>query len=153
MSDETNESIIKRITVEFPEPKLINGGHRVKTFFDCIRLTPTELARLAAQCVGDLPIEFFDMAIGVAYTGILFGGAVAGGREVGILTEDGNFIGPELKGKKVLLVDDVIVQGAKVQKARTVVESLGATVVGYACIVSRVSTKNLSLPIFAAHSE
>lgn len=152
MSDETTESIIKRITVQYKTPREIPGGHTVSSFFDCVNLTPTELARLAAQAIGDLPISFFDMAVGVAFTGILFGGAVAGGREVGILTPSGELIGPRLEGKKIVIVDDVIVRGTKVLQAKNAIEALGGNVVGFVCIVFRGNADQFKLPIFAAHS-
>jgi orotate phosphoribosyltransferase len=152
MSDETTESIIKRISAQYTTPREIPGGHTVSTFFDCINLTPTELARLAAQAIGDLPISFFDMAVGVAFTGIFFSGAVAGGREVGIITPSGEFLGPNLNGKKILIVDDVIVRGSKVLQAQNAIEALGGNVVGFSCIIFRGNQDQFKLPIFAAHS-
>ena len=151
MSDETTESIIKRITVKYSDPILLPSGHQSDTFFDCIKLSPTELARLAALAVGDMKIDSFDMAIGIAYTGILFAGAIAGGRSVGILTTNGEFIGPDLRGKKVLVVDDVIVKGERALKAATVLTKQGAEVVGFACIVKKEASSVLSLPIYSAH--
>jgi|1048.fasta_scaffold29132_1 orotate phosphoribosyltransferase len=151
MSDETTESIIKRITVKYPEHILLPSGHRSDIFFDCIKLTPTELARLAALAVGDMKIDSFDMAVGIAYTGILFAGAVAGGRSVGILTKEGAFIGPDLKGKKVLVVDDVIVKGQQVSEAAQKITDLGAQVVGFACIVKKDPSSALTEPVYSAH--
>ncbi len=151
MSDETSEAIIRRITIKHPKPVPISGGHTSSIFYDCIRLTPTELARLGAQAVGDLDIGSFDMSVGVAYTGILFAGAIAGGRSVGILTTEGQLIGPSVKGKSVIVVDDVIVQGNKVKDAAKKIVEMGGKVVGYGCIIDRSQGKFSGGPIYSAH--
>ncbi len=137
MSDETTQAIIERITVPYPQPQEILGGHKVTTFFDTMRLTPAELARLAAQAVGDLSAGSFNMAVGIAYTGVYFASAVAGGKEVGILTTEGEIYGPSVKDRKILLVDDVIVNGKRILEASTKIKDLGGQIVGYACIVDR----------------
>lgn len=151
MSDETTEAIIKRITVKHPQPVTIPGGHTSSIFYDCIRLTPTELARLGAQAVGDLDLDSFDMSVGVAYTGILFAGAIAGGRAAGILTVEGELIGPSVKGKSVIVVDDVIVQGTRVREAAKKIKAMGGKVIGYGCIVDRSQGKFSDGPIYSAH--
>ena len=135
--DETTRGIIERITVNYDEPRQIPGGHACKVFYDCAQLSPNDLARLAAQAVGHLAEGTFCMAVGIAYSGIFFASAVAGGRHVGILQCDGVVYGPSVKGKKIIVVDDVVYSGAHLLKADQILSAAGASVVGYACVVDR----------------
>ncbi len=135
--DETIASIISKITVKFPQPTRVPGGHLCSEFYDCSHLVPNDLARLAAYAVGHLPDDSFDVALGLAYSGILFASAVAGGRQVNIFQKDGEIYGHSIVGKRVLLVDDVIASGAHMSVAENKVEALGGIVVGYAAIVDR----------------
>lgn len=135
--DETTKLIIDKVTVKCNPPKDVGCGVPVTVFYDCAKLSPSDLARLAAEAIGHLPEDAFDMAVGLAYTGVFFAAAVAGGREVGILQADGKFYGPALQGKKVILVDDVVYQGKRMAEAATKLGQLGAKIVGCACIVDR----------------
>jgi orotate phosphoribosyltransferase len=108
-------------------------------FYDCYQLAPSELARLAADAIGDLEHDAFDVAVGLAYSGILYSAAVAGGRKVAILQKDGNFFGPDLKGKRVVVVDDVVHTGRHLVEAAKKVEEEGGIVVGFVCIIDRSS--------------
>lgn len=153
MSDDTTKKIIERISLIYPEPTKLPSGHISKVFFDCVQLTPNELVRLAAQAVGDLDQHAFDLTLGLAYSGILFASALAGGRGVVILQSDGRFFGPSLKGKMVLIADDVIQSGDKVERARLEVERAGGQVVGFACIVDRLGGKRTinQKPLYSAY--
>ncbi|MCO6430781.1 MAG: hypothetical protein J5J00_07960 [Deltaproteobacteria bacterium] len=135
--DETTKAIIDRITVRKDEPFKTPNGHTATVFYDCIQLSPNELARLAAQAVGHLEHDAFDIAVGLAYAGIFFSAAVAGGRQVAILQADGEFTGPPLNGKKVVVVDDVVHSGRRIGGAAERVKASGGIVVGLACIVDR----------------
>ncbi|MBN8548821.1 MAG: hypothetical protein J0M12_05865 [Deltaproteobacteria bacterium] len=135
--DETTKAVIERITRSYPTPQPIPSGHEACIFYDCARLTPNELARLAAEAVGHLHEDAFDVALGIAYQGILFAAALAGGREVAILQADGKISGSDLKGKKVIVVDDVVLSGKRVLDAEKKAAACGAVVVGYACIIDR----------------
>lgn len=135
--DDTTKSIIDKITLSLATPKEIPGGYRVKVFYDCVQLSPNDLARLAAQATGHLAEGVFDIAVGIAYSGILFASAVASGQKVSILQIDGKLTGPEVKGKKVIVVDDVVCTGSRVCEAEKIIEQFGGKVVGYACIVDR----------------
>lgn len=137
--DETVKAIINGITRNFANPQVVAGHHVAKEFFDCALLMPSDMARLAAAAVGHLPQEAFDCAVCVAYSGILFGAAVGGGRQINIFKTDRQMYGAPLTGKKVIVVDDVISTGAAVQVAENKAVALGATVVGYCCIVDRSS--------------
>lgn len=149
--DATTLSIIERITERYPEPRLVYGGHRLKVFYNCALLNMAELARLAAAALGEDAHQHFDMAVGVAYRGVLFAGALAHGREVGVLQLDGEVCGPSLKGRKVLLVDDVIHSGKRLKQAATNISRLGASVVGVACIVDRSNGKaTFEAPLYSA---
>jgi orotate phosphoribosyltransferase len=151
--NETIASIIEKVVVRYSVPTLVHGGHKSTEFFDCARLSPSDLARLAAHATGDLEEEAFDAVVGIAYTGIFFAAAVAGGKQVNILQKDGQMYGPELKGRKVIVVGDVAVTGEHLAAAAAKVAAVGAEVVGYACIVDRSGGKAITtgLPLWSAH--
>jgi len=148
--DETTKAIVERITITYAKPTRIPSGQVCSKFYDTLQLSPNDLARLAALAMGDNEPPHFDMAVGLAYTGILFASAVAGGRKVGIIQEDGRMFGPDVKGLKIVIVDDVVHLGQRLLKATTCIESEGGTVVGYACIVDR--SQNLNTAKAAQHS-
>jgi orotate phosphoribosyltransferase len=137
--DETTKASIDRITIRFEKPTRIPSGQFASVFYDCYRLAPSELARLAADAIGDLDHDAFDVAVGLAYSGILFAAAVAGGRRVAIIQKDGQLFGPDLRGRKVVIVDDVVHTGGRLQTAAAKVAEEGGTVVGYVCIIDRSS--------------
>ncbi len=142
--DETTKVVIDRITIKFERPTRIPSGQVASVFYDCFQLAPSELARLAADAVGDLDHDAFDYAVGLAYSGILFAAAVAGGRKVGILQKDGQLFGPDLRGKKVVIVDDVVHTGRHLLEAAKKVQAEGGEVVGYVCIIDRSPRGELS---------
>lgn len=148
--DETTRGIIERIRVVCDKPVLLPDGQECKVFYDCARLSPNDLSRLAAEATGDVEEHVFDMVVGVAYAGILFAASIAGGRSVSILQADGQLWGGSVRGRKVLIVDDVIFSGARVQRAAKRVADLGGSVVGYACIVDRSDGK-LGAPLWSAY--
>lgn len=143
--EDTSVAIIERITQTYSEPRTLANGLQVSIFYDCARLTPSDLARLAADAVGHLADHTFDMAIGLAYTGIFYAAAVAGGRPVGIFQADQQPYGPEVKGRKVVLVDDIIFTGKRLAQAAAALTSRGALITGFACIVDRSETQKLLL--------
>ena len=150
--DETTSAIIGRITVRFEGEQTLPSGHRSKEFYDCARLTPNDLARLAAHAVGHLPPHSYDLVLGVAYNGVFFASALAGGREVAIFQKDGEIFGPTLKGKQVLICSDVVVSGEQLTEATRKAEKNSASVVGYACIVDRSASGATinSKPLYSA---
>lgn len=135
--DETTHDIIEKITVRFERPTQIRSGHVCMVYYDCMQLAPSDLARLAAQTTGHVGEHAFDMTIGIAYYGIFFAAAIAGGKQVSILGKDNKFYGPDLKGKRVLIVDDVVHSGRAIREAASLAQAAGAEVVGYACVVDR----------------
>ena len=150
--NETVKALIDSITRVYDSPRVVAGHHVAKEFFDCEHLLPADLARLAAAATGHLEEHAFDAVLGIAYTGILYAAAVAGGRQVNIFRHDRQVTGPTLKGKRVLIADDVISTGASVQVAENKALALGAQVVGYVCIVDR-STGLIGagrMPIYSA---
>ena len=150
--DDTTRDIIERITVKFSKPTCIRSGHSCMVYYDCIQLTPSDLARLAAQATGHLEEHAFDLAVGVAYYGVLFAAAVAGGKQVVILQTDDKLCGPSVKGRRVVLVDDVVYSGSGMRRAAEIVRAAGATVAGYACIVDRSEGKTaLDCPLWSAY--
>jgi orotate phosphoribosyltransferase len=135
--DETTKKIIEKISVVYPEPTRIPTGQSCSIFYDCFQLSPSDLARLAADAVGDVDHDTFDMVVGLAYSGILFAAAVAGGKKVGILQKDGKLFGPSLAGLRVIIADDVVHLGGRMREAAVKVAAAGGKVIGYACIVDR----------------
>lgn len=135
--DETTKGIIERIAIHFPKPTRIPSGQVCSVFYDCFQLTPNDLARLAAHAVGHLDHDAFDVAVGLAYSGILFAASVAGGRKVVILQKDGRFFGPDLRGQRVVVVDDVVHSGRRMLGAADSVRAEGGVVVGFACLIDR----------------
>jgi orotate phosphoribosyltransferase len=141
--DETTKAAIDRITIRFERPTRLPSGQVAGVFYDCYQLAPSELARLAADAIGDLDHDVFDMAVGLAYSGILYAAAVAGGRKVAILQKDGQIFGPDLRDKKVVVVDDVVHTGRHLLEATKKIEAEGGIVVGFVCIIDRSSGKLL----------
>lgn len=137
--DETTKASIDRITVRFERPTRLPSGQVASVFYDCYQLAPSELARLAADAIGDLEHDVFDVAVGLAYSGILYAAAVAGGRTVAILQKDGQLFGPDLRGRRVVVVDDVVHTGRHLLEAAKKVEAEGGKVVGFVCIIDRSS--------------
>ena len=151
--DDTTKSIIDKITVNYPKPVQLPSGHKSSVFFDCIQLSPNDLARLAAAATGHLDTHAFDLALGVAYGGIFYAAAVAGGRHVAIFQRDGVFRGPEIHGQKVIVCGDVVCSGGELRKAADKVEEVGGKVIGYACIVDRSdgSVGTADCPLWSAY--
>jgi orotate phosphoribosyltransferase len=135
--EDTVKTIVERIAIHFPTPTRIPSGHVCSIFYDCFQLTPNDLARLAAHAVGHLDHDAFDIAVGRAYSGILFAAAVAGGRKVAILQKDGRFFGPDLKGQRVVLVDDVVYAGYNMRDGTEKIQAEGGTLVGRVAIIDR----------------
>lgn len=93
----------------------------------------------------------FDVVFGPAYKGIPLCVAVSGAlNEVGVNCgfafnrkerkdhgEGGTLIGAEVKGKKVLIVDDVITAGTAIQESITLLRAAGANVVRVLTILDR----------------
>lgn len=149
--DETTKVAIEKITIRFERPTRLPGGQVSSVFYDCYQLAPSELARMAADAIGDLDHDAFDLAVGLAYSGILYAAAVAGGRKVAILQKDGQLFGPDLKGRRVVIVDDVVHTGKHLLAAAKKVEEEGGIVIGFVCIIDRSSgiLKGSSSPLKA----
>ena len=139
--DETTKKVIDRISVAYEQPTQIPTGQVCSVFYDCFQLTPSDLARLAAEAVGDIDHDTFDIVVGLAYSGVLYAAAVAGGKKVGILQKDGEFFGPSLKGLRVIIADDVVHSGGRMRDAAAKVIAAGGAVVGFACIIDRSGGK------------
>jgi len=60
--DETTKAVIERIAIRYDQPTKIPSGDLATVFYDCFQLSPSELARLAADAIGDLDHDTFDMA-------------------------------------------------------------------------------------------
>ena len=153
MTDDTAKSIIDSITIKYPKLTRISSGHFCTVVYDCTQLTGSDLARLGAEATGHLEGDAFDIALGIAFSGVFFAAAIAGGKHVAILQPDGQIFGPALKGKKVVVVDDVVCAGRKMAESADLVSRAGGKVVGYACIVDRSNGKvgTADVPLWSAH--
>jgi orotate phosphoribosyltransferase len=139
--DETTKKIIEKISVTYPQPTQIPTGQSCSVFYDCFQLSPSDLARLAAEAVGDVDHDSFDIVVGLAYSGILFAAAVAGGKKVCIVQKDGQLFGPSLAGLRVVIADDVVHSAGRIREAAAKVAAAGGEVIGFACIVDRSGGK------------
>lgn len=150
--DETTKAIVAKITVRYPAPVVLPEGRTGTVLYDCTRLSTPDLARVAAEATGDLPEDTFDLVLGIAYRGILFAAAVAGGRDVAILEREGGVCGPDLTGRRVVVVDDVVYSGENLRRAAELVRQHGGSVVGFACIVDRSdgAVGSTSCPLWSA---
>jgi orotate phosphoribosyltransferase len=153
--DETSDGILNRVTIKYVTPREISPGKLISTFYDCRLLTPNDLARLAAEAVGHLDDHSFDIAVGAAYSGILFASAVAGGKQVVISQKDGILAGPNVAGRRVIICDDVVSTGEQLLKIAQRLRENGGEVVGFACIVDRLSKDGqlAGLPLYSACRE
>jgi orotate phosphoribosyltransferase len=151
--DETTRSVIEKIRVLCEPPMTLPGGGRCRVFYDCARLSTNDYSRLAAEAVGDIDEHSFDGVVALAYSGILFGAEVAGGKPVSIMQVDGGLWGPDVKGHSVILVDDVVYTGARMRGAAERLKMLGASVRGFACIIDRSEGKvgTTELPLWSAY--
>lgn len=151
--DETTRSTINRITVSYEKPTILPSGHTSTKYFDTTQLTGSELARLAAAATGALTYDTFDVALGMAYTGVFFSVAVAGGRQMAVVKEEGGIYGARVEGQRVLIVDDVTVTGNRLSCAAKLVEELGGEVVGFVVIVDRLEQPGrlLGKPVWSAY--
>ena len=140
--DETTKAIIEKITLRSA------AGVR----YNLAALSPNDLARMAAEAIGDLPEGTFDVVLGVAYQGIVFAAAVAGGHPVAILQHDGAIHGPSVSGRRVLIVDDMFTGDDRLSGARAAVIAGGGTVIGGACIVDSSESGMFEgrLPVWSA---
>lgn len=151
--DETTREIIRSITIRYSAEQVLPGGHSGCVFYDCAQLSPSQLSRLAASAMWEEEHLDFDIMVGLAYRGIFFASALAGGKQVAILQADAKIFGPSLAGKRVILVDDVIVNGATILSSKAKLEELGAKVVAFACIIDRStgnSARELGCPLISS---
>lgn len=152
--DETTREIIRNITVRSEAGRSLPGGHIGCVYYDCPQLTPSQLSRLAASAMWEDEHIEFDIVVGLAYRGIFFASAIAGGKPAAILQADGRIYGPSLDRKRVIVVDDVIVNGTTISKSKDQLEALGAKVVALACIIDRSNNligKELGVPLISAY--
>lgn len=103
----------------------------------------------AAERDGDLPA--FDMLFGPAYKGIPLATAVAceyasrgrdlplgfNRKEAKAHGEGGQLIGAPLRGRRVLIIDDVITAGTAIREALAIIDAAGATVAGIVIALDR----------------
>jgi len=109
----------------------------------------------------------FDVIFGPAYKGISLGAVVAAalysdyGVDIGFAYnrkeakdhgEGGTLVGARIEGKRVLVVDDVITAGTAIREAHTMLEKIGAQIVGVAIALDRAEKRSLDDPISAVQA-
>ncbi|KAG5437870.1 hypothetical protein PCANB_000585 [Pneumocystis canis] len=118
----------------------------------------TLLATAFAHIISDLEIEF-DAIFGLAYKGIPLGAITAiklyeldktkaniefiyHRKEKKKHGEGGNIVGTSIKGKRILILDDVITAGTAIKEAIDIIESEGGKLVGIVEILDRQERGN-----------
>eukprot|EP00929_Paragymnodinium_shiwhaense_P013307 TRINITY_DN121177_c0_g1_i1.p1 TRINITY_DN121177_c0_g1~~TRINITY_DN121177_c0_g1_i1.p1 ORF type:complete len:537 (-),score=148.16 TRINITY_DN121177_c0_g1_i1:101-1651(-) len=126
-------------------PYFFNAGH-----FSTGRAQAKLCSAFAARIVAS-KIEF-DVVFGPAYKGISLASGIAAAlyaehgidkgyaynrKEVKDHGEGGSLVGAEVKGKKCLLVDDVISAGTAIREAKAILDAGGATLAGVVVALDR----------------
>jgi orotate phosphoribosyltransferase len=109
----------------------------------------------------------FEVIFGPAYKGISLGAVVCAAlySDYGIDTgfaynrkeakdhgEGGNLVGVSMKGKKVLVVDDVITAGTAIRESNDMLKSIGAEMIGVVIALDRAEKRSLDDPISAVQA-
>lgn len=110
----------------------------------------------------------FDVVFGPAYKGISLGAVVCAalysdfGINVGFAYnrkeakdhgEGGTLVGASMNdGKRVLVVDDVITAGTAIRESYTLLEGIGATMVGVVIALDRAEKRSLEDPVSAVQA-
>ena len=149
----TNEEILK----VFEESKGILRGHFKLTsgrhsgqYMQCAKLfvDPVHSEQLCAELAKKLSDKSFNLVVSPAMGGIIMGYEMArqlksrnvfAERENGAMTLRRGFELPQ--DARVLVVEDVVTTGGSVKEVISLMESMGATVVGVASIVDRSNGK------------
>eukprot|EP00543_Licmophora_paradoxa_P008444 CAMPEP_0202444904 /NCGR_PEP_ID=MMETSP1360-20130828/3821_1 /ASSEMBLY_ACC=CAM_ASM_000848 /TAXON_ID=515479 /ORGANISM="Licmophora paradoxa, Strain CCMP2313" /LENGTH=524 /DNA_ID=CAMNT_0049061003 /DNA_START=226 /DNA_END=1800 /DNA_ORIENTATION=- len=119
------------------------------------------------QLVNDDKTPKFDVIFGPAYKGISLGAVVVAAlyNDFGIDSgfaydrkeakdhgEGGKLVGADMKGKRVLVIDDVITAGTAIRISQTMLESVGANTVGVVIALDRAEKRALDDPISAVQA-
>jgi orotate phosphoribosyltransferase len=136
---------------------ILRSGLRSGHFFQCARVCEhlDQVTRLAEVMIAKLPTLDFKTVVAPAMGGLVFGQEVA--RQLGKRfifvekVEDRLALRRNFKiadGEKVLVVEDVITKGGRVQETLDIVDSRGGIVVGVAVLVDRsAGTAKFSAPL------
>ncbi|MCD8482342.1 MAG: orotate phosphoribosyltransferase [Verrucomicrobia bacterium] len=149
---------------------ILRSGLRSAHFFQCARVCEhlDRVTRLAEMLIAALPNKDFKTVVAPAMGGLVFGQEVA--RQLGKRfifvekVEDRLALRRNFKiadGEKVLVVEDVITKGGRVQETLDIIDSRGGIAVGIAVMVDRsagtakfpaplTSLLQLNFPTYAA---
>ncbi|MFP4542374.1 MAG: orotate phosphoribosyltransferase [Opitutales bacterium] len=126
---------------------ILRSGLRSGHFFQCARVCEhlDQVEKLARLLIGKLPAGFTcDTVVAPAMGGLVFGQEVA--RQLGVrflfVEKENDRLAMRrgfklAKDERVLLVEDVITRGGRVQEAIDIVSGFGALVAGIAVMVDR----------------
>ena len=136
---------------------LLSSGRHSNRYCQCARLLqyPHKAEQVLKSAVEQLRNVDFDIAVGPAMGGIIVAYEI--GRQTGkpaVFTEreNGNMAlsrGFEIKeGQKVIITEDVVTTGKSSLEVAELLKSMGAVVVGIACIADR-SSSTLPYPVYS----
>ncbi len=123
----------------------LSSGYHSSQYFQCAKLLQyPKYAELAAKLLTEKFDTDIDTVVGPALGGVIIGYEVGKAMDKkAIFTERKNGVmvlrrGFELEPKeKLIIIEDVITTAKSAIETTTVLESLGAKIVGYGCIVDR----------------
>ncbi|MDR1758270.1 MAG: orotate phosphoribosyltransferase [Bacteroidales bacterium] len=137
---------------------LLSSGRHSNRYCQCAKLLqyPDRAGKVLSTVVEQVKNKGIDLVVGPAMGGIIV--AYEMGRQLGIPAifterENGEMTlrrGFEIQeGQRVLITEDVVTTGKSSMETIRVLENMGASVMGIACIVDR-GTASLPYPIFSA---
>ncbi|QCX34578.1 orotate phosphoribosyltransferase [Caloramator sp. E03] len=149
--------ILKSVDALLEGHFLLSSGRHSNKYIQCAKLLqyPDKAETVLKVVCEKLKGIDFDVAVGPAMGGIIVAYEI--GRQMGkraIFTERENNVmtlrrGFEIKkGERVLITEDVVTTGKSSLEVATLLEGLGAQVIGIACIVDR-GGGNLKYPVYS----
>ena len=132
---------------------ILSSGLRSPKYVQCAKLLskPVQASKICVSLAEKIKKEFnqFDIILSPALGGVIIGyevGKLLNKETIFAERMDGNFMlrrGFEIKkNQKILIVEDVITTGKSSLECSSLVNNLGAEVIGFACIIDRSNNKS-----------
>lgn len=159
LNDEDVLAILKKTGALLKGHFLLSSGKHSDRYCQCAKLLecPKEAEKVlsvVAEKVKDLDI---DIIVGPAMGGVIVSYELARQlNKTGIFAERVDNImcirrGFEVKkGQKVLISEDVVTTGKSSLEVANIIKSMGAEVIGIACIVDRSGSNKIPYPVYSA---